>query len=83
MEFTYSLRTLIRNPGFSAAVVLMLAIGIGANAAIFGVIDRLLLRPLPFNDQDRLVSVENAWPLFADLPKNGEAVGRPDDAFEA
>ncbi|HKU76174.1 MAG TPA: ABC transporter permease [Pyrinomonadaceae bacterium] len=83
MEFTHSLRTLIRNPVFTAAIVVMLAIGIGANVAIFGVIDRLFIRPLPFKDQDRLVSVENAWPLFKDSADDGEAVVQPDDAFEA
>src|SRR5574338_1720993 len=82
MEFTYSLRTLIRNPAFTAAVILMLGIGIGANAAILGVIDRLLVRPLPFNDQDRLVSVENAWPLFVNAPKDAGVTAQPDDAFE-
>lgn len=83
MEFRRSLRSLIRNPAFSAAVILMLGIGIGANAAIFSVIDRLLLRPLPFNDQERLVAVENAWPLFVDSSKDGEAIAQPDDAFES
>ena len=82
MSFTYSLRTLIRNPAFSGAVILMLGIGIGANVAIFSVIDRLLLRPLPFNDQERLVSVENAWPLFVDAPKDNQVIANPDDAFE-
>ena len=82
MDLTYSLRSLIRSPAFSLAVIVMLGIGIGANAAIFGVIDRLLLRPLPFNDQDRLVSIENAWPLFLDSAKDGEAIPQPDDAFE-
>jgi len=82
MELTYSIRSLIRNPAFSVAVIVMLGIGIGANAAIFGVIDRLLLRPLPFNDQERLVSVENAWPLFLDPSQDGEMVAQPDDAFE-
>lgn len=59
----------------------MLGIGIGANTAIFGAIDRLLIRPLPFKDQDRLVSVDNAWPLFVDSP-NGEAASQSDAAFE-
>ena len=81
MELTYSFRGLTRSPAFSTAVILMLGIGIGANAAIFAVIDRLLLRPLPFNQQERLVSVENAWPLFVDS-KGGEAIAQPDDAFE-
>jgi predicted permease len=83
MEFRHSLRTLIRNPGFTAAIVLMLAIGIGANATIFGVIDRLFIRPLPFNDQDRLVSVEKAWPLFKNASGDNEFAAQPDDAFEA
>ena len=81
MEFTYSLRTLIRNPAFTAAVVVMLAIGIGANIAIFGVIDRLLIRPLPFNNQDKLVEVQKAWPLFQNSSGDGEFRGTADDAF--
>lgn len=83
MEFRYSLRTLLRNPVFTAAVVVLLASGIGASAAIFGVIDRLFLRPLPFRDQDQIVSVENAWPLFKNASGGGEFVSEPDDAFEA
>ena len=83
MELRYSLRTLIRNPGFTAAVVVLLASGIGASAAIFGVIDRLFIRPLPFNDQYRIVAVENAWPLFQNSSGSGEATLQPDDAFEA
>lgn len=83
MEFTYSLRTLVRNPVFSGAVVVMLAIGIGASAAIFGVLDRLFIRPLPFKDQEQIVSVEKSWPLFADASDDGEFVGQPDDAFES
>lgn len=83
MDLKYSLRSLIRNPAFTSAVILMLGVGIGANAVIFGVIDRLLLRPLPFKDQDRLVSVENAWPLFADAPKDGQVTVKPNEAFES
>jgi putative ABC transport system permease protein len=81
MDFAYSVRTLIRNPVFTAAVVVMLAIGIGASAAIFGVIDRLFIRPLPFKDQDQLVSLEKAWPLFYKAPEEGEYAAQPDDAF--
>jgi putative ABC transport system permease protein len=83
MELRYSLRTLIKNPLFTAAVVVLLAVGIGASAAIFGVIDRLFIRPLPFNDQNRIVSIENAWPLFQNSSTDGEFVPQPDDAFEA
>jgi putative ABC transport system permease protein len=53
----YALRRLRAAPGFSAAVVLMLALGIGATTTVFGVIDGILLRPLPFPEPDRLVSL--------------------------
>ena len=51
----YALRTLRRTPAFSATVILTLALGIGANAAVFSAIDAVLLQPLPFPDGDRLV----------------------------
>src|SRR6185436_3756086 len=54
-DLTFARRTLLRNPGFTIVAVLSLAIGIGANSAIFSVINGLLLRPLPFKDAERLV----------------------------
>ena len=53
-DLSYGFRTLFKNSGFTAVAVLSLAIGIGANIAIFSVINALLLRPLPYQDADRL-----------------------------
>src|ERR1700723_215368 len=61
-DLRYALRTLAQNPGFAAAAILSLAIGIGANTAIFSVTSALLLRPLPYRDASRLVIVWNRSP---------------------
>src|ERR1700735_4380457 len=53
-DLRYAIRQLRRNPGFTAVILLTLAIGIGANTLIFSVTDALMLKPLPYKDADRL-----------------------------
>src|SRR5687767_1774998 len=61
-DLTYSLRGLLRQPGFAAAAVLTIALGIGANTAVFSLVRAVLLRPLPFADPDRLVTLHSTGP---------------------
>ncbi len=69
-DLRYALRTLRRAPGFTAVAILSLALGIGANTAVFGVLDALVLRPLPVRSPDRLVFVEpstHSYPAYREL----------------
>ena len=67
-DLSFSHRMLRRNPGFTVVAILTLAIGIGANTAIFSVLDRDLLRPLPYPDADRLVLFGMLIPSFDSRP---------------
>jgi predicted permease len=61
-DLRLAFRTLLKSPGFSIIAILTLALGIGANTAIFSVIDQVLLRPLPFKNSERIMRVQRKFP---------------------
>jgi predicted permease len=69
-DIRYALRALRRNPGFTAVALLTLALGLGANSAMFSVVNGILLRPLPHANPDELVL------LYQSSPRTGELLGR-------
>jgi|HubBroStandDraft_2_1064218.scaffolds.fasta_scaffold21620_2 putative ABC transport system permease protein len=73
-DLRYGIRTLAKNPGFAVVAVLTLALGIGANTAIFSVVDAVLLRPLPYPESDRLFTVYQTLP---EAPAQNTGVSYP------
>jgi putative ABC transport system permease protein len=78
LDLRYAARSLAKSPAFTAAAVLTLAIGIGANTALFSVVDALLLRALPYRASERLVRISGERPGL-DLNEAGLSVPELDD----
>jgi putative ABC transport system permease protein len=76
-DLRFGVRMLAKTPGFTAAAVLTLALGIGANTAIFSVVNAVLLRPLPYPDPDRIVQLMLSSPEWAP-GRNVDAINEPE-----
>jgi len=77
-DLRYGVRRLLKNPGFAIVAVVALGLGIGANTAIFSLVDRVLIRPMPYADPDRLVTLwEDA--SYINFPRNTPAVANFED----
>ena len=77
-DVRYAFRRLRNTPGFSAIVLMTLALGIGANTAIFSVVNTVLIRPFDYRDPERLVTVDHFYPSLNNLEAGASAPGYRD-----
>jgi len=75
MDLKFALRSLRNNPGFAVLAVIVMALGIGANTAVFSVVNTVLLKPLAYRDPDRIVTIRNFWKKTAQA---GAFISGPD-----
>ena len=68
-DIKYAGRSFLKTPGFTAVVILTLALGVGATTAIFSVVNAVLLEPLPFANADRLVVARLSLPDYQDIKR--------------
>ena len=61
MDWKFAFRSLRKNPGFTLLAVIVMALGIGANTAVFSVVNAVLLKPLAYRDPDRIVTLASLW----------------------
>jgi putative ABC transport system permease protein len=73
MDLRYALRSLLKNPGFTVLAVVVMALGIGANTAVFSVVNAVLLRPLAYKNPERIVMLGPLWKKTGRLGNNSSA----------
>jgi putative ABC transport system permease protein len=78
-DLRYAFRMLLKQPGFAAVAIITLALGIGANSAIFSVINSVLLRPLPYDEPERLVLLRNAPAFLENVPTASNLISWKDE----